>query len=101
LLRFEKEKERKYGVIDDEILELFSDDHVYENPEEHAMKSDVVNRLTNAINQLPPLDKELIILKYYNNMKLDDIASATSISKSTVKRHIISAQKILSELMKE
>lgn len=97
----QKRKNEKYGIIDDEILELFSDDHVYENPEEHAVNSDVIERLTAAVNKLPPLDKELIILKYYNSMKLDDIANATSISKSTVKRHIISAQNKLSELMKE
>lgn len=96
-----KRKNEKYGIVDDEILELFSDDHVYETPEDHALKSDIARRLTDAVNKLPPLDKELIILKYYNNMKLDDIANATLVSKSTVKRHLVTAQKILSELMKE
>ncbi len=96
-----KRRNEKYGIIEDSILELFSDDHVYNNPEPHALKEDISIRLKIAINQLPPLEKELIILKYYNNMKLDDIASATDVSKSTVKRHLLSAEKTLCTLMKE
>lgn len=96
-----KKRNEKYGLIDDSILELFSDEHVFNNPESHVVKADITERLTAAINQLSPLDREFIILKYYNNMKLDDIASATEVSKSTVKRHLISAEKTLHTIMSE
>jgi len=96
-----KLRNEKYGTIEDSILELFSDTHVYSNPESHAITKDVSKRLTAAIEQLPSLEKEVIILKYYNNMKLDDIASATDVSKSTVKRHLLAAENLLHTMMKE
>lgn len=96
-----KRRNKKYGIINDSLLKLFGDDHVYDNPELQAVSKDISERLKIAINQLPPLEQELVILKYYNNMKLDDIASVTDVSKSTVKRHLISAEKTLHTLMKE
>ncbi len=91
----------KYGVIDDEILELVKDDSIDSNPEEQTMQRDESVRLREAIDRLPLNEKEVITMKYFNNMKLDDIASATGSSKSTVKRHIASATERLQQIMKE
>ncbi len=96
-----KKRNEKYGTVDDIILEQFSDDHIYSNPEEQVLHNDQNSRLTAAINQLPLLEKQIIILKYYNNMIIDDIASAIDVSKSTIKRHMLNAQDTLKNLLEE
>ena len=50
--------------------------------------------------QLSVSERELITLRYFNSMKIDDIVSATGISRSTVKRQLASAVSKLKDLMK-
>lgn len=86
-----KKNDRSYGLVDDEILETFCDEHVSSNPEASAELSDEKARLQAAIEKLPPLQQDIIVLRYFNNMGLADIADALDISLSSVKRHIKSA----------
>ena len=51
---------------------------------------DEYDRLRNAIEELPSHEKQVIVLRYFNNMKIDDIVDTLQISKSTVKRYISS-----------
>lgn len=95
-----KKKNEKYGTCEDEILELISDDHIDSNPELHACENDEQRRLRAAIDKLPINERQVIIMKFYNNMKIDDIANAMDISKSTVKRYVASAQESLQTMMK-
>ena len=78
-----------YGAITDpELLEVICDDKVEKNPEFLVAKEDEYARLRNAIDNLPSHEKQVIVLRFFNNMKIDDIADTLQISKSTVKRYI-------------
>ncbi|MBR2403985.1 MAG: RNA polymerase sigma factor [Lachnospiraceae bacterium] len=96
-----EKKNKKYGVVDDEILESICDDHISSNPERQTLDRDENRRLQEAINRLPVNEKEVIIMKFFNNMKLDEIANATDVSKSTVKRYLASAMERLQQSMKD
>lgn len=96
-----RKRNDKYGtVVDDEFLEMVKDDYLDSNPEAHTVHTDESRRLRDSIDKLPVQEREVIILKYYNNLKLDEIANATGISKSTVKRYIATATERLQRMMK-
>lgn len=88
----------QYGVVDSEQLELTRDDNIEHNPEDIYEKNDEINKLRDAIDALPFQEKQVIVLRYFNDMKLEDIAKALSISRSTVKRYLQSAKEKLSKM---
>lgn len=95
-----KKMNSAYGLVDHEHLELTKDENIEHNPEAIYEKNDEVQRLREAIDKLPFHEKQVIVMRYYNEMKLEDIAKALSISRSTVKRHLQSAKDKLSDLQK-
>ena len=70
------------------------------NPELHYQQKDEYSRLADALEQLPFNEKQVLIMRYYNDMKLEEIAAAMEISRSSVKRYIASGQDHLKERMK-
>ncbi len=59
-------------------------------PEEHFVDDEQNRFLIKQVLELPFSESQAIILRYYDNLKIDEIASFMNISKSTVKRHISS-----------
>lgn len=92
----------KYGdITDPELLELVCDDKTEKSPEYLATKQDEYNRLREAVEQLPPHEKQVIVLRYFNGMKIDDIVETLNLSKSTVKRYISSGLTTLKRLLND
>jgi len=87
-------------VNDPALLEIICDEHIYSNPEDNMLKKDEVKRLNEALDTLPFNMKQVLIMRYFNEMKLEDIASALEISRSSVKRYIASGQDKLRKIMK-
>ena len=82
------------------ILDIVQDPHLDTNPELHYQQKDEYSRLADALEQLPFNEKQVLIMRYYNDMKLEEIAAAMEISRSSVKRYIASGQDHLKERMK-
>ena len=59
------------------------------------------NKLTNAIEQLPPKSKEAFTLSYLHDMKNKDIAQEMGISVRTVDAHIYNALRTLRTKLNE
>lgn len=57
--------------------------------------------LYNAIDTLKDKYKTVIILRYFNNMSIDDIAKTMEIPSNTVKSHLRRAKESLSKILKE
>ena len=95
-----KKKNDTYGDVESEVFEFIKDEHIYSNPEAHLIQSDEQSRLQEAIKKLPLNEQQVIIMKYYNNLKLDAIADAIGTSKSTVKRYLASGQESLLRILK-
>lgn len=90
-----------YGEIDSDILDEICDSGTDTNPEYTAINDDENERLKAAIGKLSETERQLVILRFFNSMKIDDIVSATGISRSTVKRQLAAVTEKIRRLMKE
>lgn len=88
---FRKNQETtSWDVLDNIPLE----NPVHESPEE---KMD----LYNAIDSLPEKYKSVIVLKYYNELKISEIADILSLPEGTVKANLHHAKQTLRAFLKE
>lgn len=62
------------------------------NPEDQIVRVDEQEYIMKKILDLPFTESQAIIMKYYQNMKLEDIAEVMEVSKSTVKRYLNSGR---------
>ena len=70
------------------------------NPEQLFEDLSSKQEMMDKILYLPPNESQAIIMKYYNDMKLEDISMAMDVSRSSVKRYIASGLKTLKRQMK-
>lgn len=98
-----KSKKTGYGDITTELLDdLFDLKSEDATGEEIAVEKDERERLKNAIDNLKPAsEKEIVVLRFYNDMKIEDIAEATGLSRSTVKRQLKNAMEHLKEALSD
>jgi len=90
-----KKSDVDYQIVDDDFLESFHDNKVSSNPESNAEIREERLILQKAIDGLPPLQRSIIVMRYFNNMKLADVADAMDISLSSVKRYLETARRTL------
>ena len=79
-------KNKRYVYVEDDVLEVvspFTEDH-YEDIDLKA-----------AIEKLPTLNKTVIILRYYEDMKIEDIARIMNENVNTTKTRLYSSLKKL------
>lgn len=86
------QKKEQAPPTSSELLEFIEIPDTADTPDEMYEKKAEHSRLQAALESLPFLEKQIIILRFYRDMKLEEIAKALSVSKSTIKRHLISAQ---------
>ena len=96
-----KNRQHSERQSDSEILEFLEDTYLSSNPEAQYQKKDETSQLQKALEKLPFHEKQVIIMRYYNDMKLEEIAAAMDISRSSVKRYIASGQNTLKKLLNE
>ncbi|MFS0657974.1 RNA polymerase sigma factor [Niallia alba] len=84
-------KRKRWHVTDDENLEILASSSVdtYKNLD-----------LEQAINQLPPSYKTIVILRFFEDLKLEEIACILDENINTVKTKLYKALKILRIEMK-
>lgn len=85
-------------VPDEDLSALLSEEL---GPEDTVLAGMEQNELQGYILSLPPREAQAIILKYYNNMTLDEIADAMNLSRSTIKRQLSSGKKTLCRFLSE
>ena len=73
-------------VLSQEILDILQDPHLDANPELHYQQKDEYSRLAEALEQLPFNEKQVLIMRYYNDMKrlLPPWRSAAAASNATL-----------------
>ena len=69
--------------------------------EDRTEEADEASRLKDAVMSLPFNEQQVVVMRYYNDMKLEDIASALGCSRSSVKRYLISARERLNEMLRK
>lgn len=95
------QKQQKFNA---ELSEYENNSDVYrnkveDNPEQQVVKVDQDEYIIRQVMSLPFSESQAILLKYYNNMKIDEIAKVLDCSKSTVKRYIKNGQGRLKSLI--
>lgn len=70
------------------------------DPELRAIKQDEQEWLIKQVMQLPFSESQVIILRYFRGMKLEEVADMMQISLSSVKRYLESGRRKLAKKMK-
>ena len=92
-------KNTNYQLVDDELLANFYDPKLASDPQGQVELNAEREALERAIKQLPPMQRTVVVMRYYNNMKLNDVADAMDISLSSVKRYLQAAVNTLHSLL--
>ena len=66
-----------------------------ESPELHAARNDELDYVVRQIMKLPFSESQAILLRYFRNMKIEEVADMMGISQSSVKRYIASGREKL------
>lgn len=69
-------------------------------PEEEIVHIDEQKYIMKKILSLPLIESQVILMKYYQNMKLTDIADTLEISTSSVKRYLAKGRDHLAQSLK-
>lgn len=89
----------------DEELEAAMDDHSLNEPvmvpEDYAVDKDRARQLKAMIDSLKPDMKSALILYYYNDMSLADVAKTMGLTENTVKQKLFRARKKLKSKIEE
>ena len=88
-----------YLKKDSKIIYLDDDSSISCNKE--GISLDEKMDLYNAIDTLKDKYKTVIILRYFNNMSIDEISRTMKIPTNTVKSHLRRAKESLSKILKE
>ena len=73
----------------------------HDSPEEAVIKVDSKDYLMNQILNLPFTESQVILMKYYQNLKLNDIAQLMDISRNSVKRYLASGRERLAKILQQ
>ena len=90
--------------IDGDISELPQLDRIESDlllPQEYAERSDLRERLFSIIDSLSPVQREAIVLYYFHDMPVSEIAAVTVASEGTVKSRLYLARKSIKTEIEE
>lgn len=91
-------RKRKRLVYDEELVlkETFQSDHAQEMDQDFCAA-----RLTKAMQELSQEHREVLVLRYFESMKIEDIARQTDVSSGTVKSRLHYAVRCLEQLVSQ
>ena len=98
---YRREKRQELQMERYELLNVWNIENRgdLDSPEFRAVKQDEQERLIKQIMQLPFSESQVIILRYFCGMKLEEVADMMQISLSSVKRYLESGRKKLAQKM--
>lgn len=77
------------------------EDIVIEETEPGFARAENTLIVTEALRKLPEQEREIIVLRYYQELKIKDIARILGLKLSTTKYHLKRAQEMLGELLEK
>ena len=91
-------RKQKRFLFDEELVRQAASANVEESEMDREFQT---NRLAQAILPLSPDHREVIVLRYYEELKLQQIAAQTGVSLGTVKSRLHYAMQCLEKLLPE
>ncbi len=97
------EKQKQYNL---EMAEYNSGDFtlhadIGENPESAVIQIDEERFIARQVLDLPFSESQALLLRYYNNLTIEETAEIMGCSKSSVKRHTASGLERLKKILKQ
>ena len=92
-------KLNQFETAPSDLMDLAEIESNTDTPENLYVSKNEYEILHDAIEKLPFHEKQVIVLRFYRDMKLEEIADTLAISRSSVKRHIASAKEHLKLIM--
>lgn len=95
-------RNKKYSILDDEVLfENAEETDIQLIPQKQIEAHELRNAVVKAVKNLPVFQRECVMMYYYNEMSVSQIAEILEIKEGTVKSRLYNARKsIKSELEK-
>lgn len=99
---FLKKKNPKLLSEDDEwLLETLTDESEKFSPESNVDKDELRNVVMDAVQELTVEKRTCVMMKYFNDMSVDEIAKTMEVPVSTVKNRLFNARKELKSLFEK
>ncbi|HSW35266.1 MAG TPA: RNA polymerase sigma factor [Candidatus Limnocylindrales bacterium] len=86
-------REKKIVLTDDQFI--LDAESVFDDTEAEAMRNFEIERVRKAIRTLPPDQYQIIVLQYYYDLKVGEIAEMLKIRQGTVKSRLFRARQRL------
>lgn len=96
---FRKKQIRTQQELDENLLMHLPDNNIHSSPHDRYAAVEQTNELYRALSKLPDSQRAAFLMRYYNQMKIHQIAHAMNLSESTVKRYLKQATKQLRAFM--
>jgi len=74
--------------LSDEVLETIADPAPSGTPEDEVVDIDSRNYVIKQVMNLPLTESQALMMRYYQDMSIDEIAATLDMSRSSVKRYI-------------
>ena len=99
MIDYVRKNQAQVDSLDDEAVSqkqlLESENYVSEDGFDHLLKEELHQYIWNLVDCIPLKYKELILLRYLQGLKYDEIAEITGLPVGTVKNRIFKAKEIL------
>lgn len=91
-------RKEKGNVSLDEVFNVVSEE---DSPEDRAVSNDVLGRLVSAIERINPVYRDVLKLKFFNQLKEHQIAGLLDLPAKTVNQRIFRGKKLLRQMIEE
>ena len=98
LIRKEKIRIRQSAIVDNNAIQVV--DQAL-GPEDQLIRSQNLDKLLKQIRSLKPIYRDVIQMRFFQELSHKEIASQLDLSMSNVKVRLLRAKKLLSDLIKE
>lgn len=91
-------RKEKGNVSLDEVFNVAANDR---SPEDRAVSNDTLNRVADALERINPVYRDVLKLKFFNQLKEHQIARLLDLSPKTVNQRIFRGKKLLRKIIEE
>lgn len=98
-LSYMSENSKVKVLFDEDEFNNIPEERIYFNPEDNALERELYEEVMENIYKLPRLQRITIILYFYNEMTIKEIAGVMDCSEGTVKSRLFHGKKNLKEML--
>lgn len=98
-LSYMSENSKVKVLFDENEFNNIPEERIYFNPEDNALERELYEEVMENIYKLPRLQRITIILYFYNEMTIKEIAGVMDCSEGTVKSRLFHGKKNLKEML--